>query len=64
LHSLVSMQRRTPPGSRSHRPEQQPGEVDDEQRSPGNRHALGGSSHLPATQLSVQQSVLTLQVWW
>ena len=58
------MQRMMPPGSFSHRPEQQPGDDDGEQVSPGRRHALGGSSHLPATQLSVQQSVLTLQVWW
>jgi hypothetical protein len=58
------MQRETPPGSVMHKPEQQPGEVDGEHRSPTRRHELGGSSHLPATQLSVQQSVLTLQVWW
>jgi hypothetical protein len=32
--------------------------------SPTRRHELGGISHLPATQLSVQQSVLVLQVWW
>jgi hypothetical protein len=64
LHSLVSMQRRVPPGSFSHRPEQQPGDDDGEQTSPGRRHELAASSHLPATQLSVQQSVFWLQVWW
>lgn len=62
LHSLVAMQRLTPAGSFSHRPEQQAGDDDGVHRSPGNRHELGASSHLPATQLSVQQSVLTLQV--
>jgi hypothetical protein len=64
LHSLTAMQRATPPGSFSHRPLQQPGEVDAEQRSPTSRQALAGSSHLPATQLSVQQSVLVPQLWW
>ena len=64
LHSLTSMQRSTPPGSCSHSPVQQLGEVDGEQVSPTSRHEVAASSHLPATQLSVQQSVLTLQVWW
>ena len=64
LHSLTAMQRATPPGSFSHSPEQQPGEVAAEHRSPTRRQALAGSSHLPATQLSVQQSVFWLQVWW
>ena len=64
LHSLTAMQRETPPGSFSHRPVQQPGELAAEQRSPVKRQALAGSSHLPATQLSVQQSVLVAQVWW
>jgi hypothetical protein len=64
LHSLVSMQRKTPPGSCSHNPEQQVGELFGVHTSPTRRHWLAASSHLPATQLSVQQSVLTLQVWW
>ena len=64
LHSLVAMQRKTPPGSFSHSVEQQAGDDDGVQVSPVRRHALGAMSHLPATQLSVQQSLLTLQVWW
>ena len=58
------MQRLTPAGSFSQRPEQQVGELDGEQVSPTSRQELAAGSHLPATQLSVQQSVLTLQVWW
>jgi hypothetical protein len=64
LHSLGSMQRKTPPGSCSHSPEQQAGELDGVHVSPTRRQELAASSHLPMTQLSVQQSVLTLQVWW
>jgi hypothetical protein len=64
LHSLVSMQRKTPPGSFSHNPEQHAGELLGVHRSPTSLQALAGCSHLPLTQLSEQQSVLTLQVWW
>jgi len=64
LHSLVAMQRKTPPGSFSHSVEQQAGDADGVQVSPTRRQALAAMSHLPATQLSVQQSLLTLQVWW
>ena len=64
LHSLVCMQRNTPAGSCSHSPEQQAGEVAGVHKSPTRRHELAASSHLPMTQLSVQQSVLRLQVWW
>ena len=56
------MQRVAPPGSRSHSPVQQPGDDAGEQLSPTRRHALAASSHLPATQLSVQQSVFWLHV--
>jgi hypothetical protein len=62
LHSLVAMQRKTPAGSVSHRPEQQAGDDDGVHVSPTRRHELGASSHLPPTQLSVQQSVLTPQL--
>src|SRR5437763_7333046 len=58
------MQRKTPPGSFWHSPEQQAGEVLGVHRSPMRRQELAASSHLPPTQLSLQQSVLTLQVWW
>jgi hypothetical protein len=62
LHSLTAMQRVVPPGSRSHSPVQQPGDDAGEQLSPTSRHALAASSHLPATQLSVQQSLFCAQV--
>jgi hypothetical protein len=64
LHSLVTMQREAPPGSCSHSDEQQAGDADGVQVSPTRRQALAAMSHLPATQLSVQQSLLTAQVWW
>jgi hypothetical protein len=62
LHSLVAMQRKTPPGSFSHKVEQQAGDDDGVQVLPTRRQALAATSHLPPTQLSVQQSLLTLQV--
>jgi hypothetical protein len=64
LHSLASMQRMTPPGSCSHRPEQQPGELAGAHTSPTGRHDVAATSHLPLTQLSLQQSVFCAQVWW
>jgi hypothetical protein len=45
-----------------HAPEQHCGELLGVHRSPTGRQALAASWHLPATQLSEQQSVLTLQV--
>ncbi|MDB4967383.1 MAG: hypothetical protein JWN44_3072 [Myxococcales bacterium] len=58
------MQRKTPAGSFSHNEEQQAGELDGVQTVPTRRQALAACSHLPPTQLAVQQSVLALQVWW
>lgn len=64
LHSPVCMQRKTPAGSLSHKDEQQAGELDGVHRSPTRRQALAACSHLPPTQLALQQSVLALQLWW
>jgi hypothetical protein len=64
LHSLISMQRLTPAASFSHRPEQQAGEAPGVHTSPRSKHELAAMSHLPPTQLSEQQSVLTAQVSW
>jgi len=62
LHSPGDAQRLTPSTSCAQRALQQSALT--EQFSPTSLHADAGTSHLPATQLSEQQSVLTAHGWW
>jgi hypothetical protein len=62
LHCCGPLQRLLPSTSWSQWFEQQ--SVSAEQVSPVRTHDPAGTSHLPFTQLSVQQSVLRVQVWW
>jgi hypothetical protein len=62
LHSPGEAQRLTPSTSRAQSALQQSPFT--EQVSPTRRQAEAGTSHLPPTQLSEQQSVLTPHGWW
>lgn len=62
LHSPGEAQRLTPSTSSAQRALQQSALA--AQFSPTSLHAETGTSHLPATQLSEQQSVLTAHGWW
>jgi hypothetical protein len=62
LHSPGDAQRLMPSTSAAQSALQQ--SLFTEQVSPTSLHADAGTSHLPSTQLSEQQSVLTAHVWW